>query len=211
MIFSRKRNGEPIAALERELSAAQTRKVALDTKLATSQTALTQAIETRRQTLLESDDETSEGAKAVVTHLRDEVDGLLDAGEAIAARIAHVEARLALEGDRIGREAAAKELTEHTNALARAVEAFGVAAKVMIERAPAAIDRMAPGYSQVPIAVGNLIAQITTEMNLVANLARDYAAAIVNATRPSASRRQRSKCRSRRRRSRASPCSSSVM
>src|SRR5258705_5141241 len=85
MIFSRKRNGEPIAALERELSAAQTRKVALDTKLATSQTALTQAIETRRQTLLESDDETSEGAKAVVTHLRDEVDGLLDAGEAIAA------------------------------------------------------------------------------------------------------------------------------
>jgi hypothetical protein len=182
MIFKRKNReaSAALAQLEAELSRSRERRDRLNGQLGEAQRSLDLALAERRRVLVEADADTGSQGRDEVLRGREEVEAIADAIEQIEARIAHLQTRVTQEKDRLARAEASRELIEHVNALARATDGFTAAAKVMIERAPAAIDRMAPGYSQVPIAVGNLIAQITTEMNLVANEARHYAAAIAN-------------------------------
>jgi hypothetical protein len=181
MIFKRKNGEAPaLAQLEPELARSRERRGRLQAQLVEAQAALDQAIGARRRQLVEDDADTGSEGKDAVLHAREQVDALSDAIEQLDGRIQHLESRIGQERDQLTRAEASRELIEHANALGRAVEGFTAAAKMLIERAPPVIDRCPPGYSLLPVAVGNLVGQIITEMTSVLALARHQAAAIVN-------------------------------
>jgi hypothetical protein len=179
-IFKRK-STDPIAAIEAEVAELRTRRAALQGRLASANDKLERALSDQRRHLLEADLDAPDADRPrdVVGRLRDERDGLTDATAELDSRIVDAERKLVETRDKIGREAAARDLGKLAEALAATVEKFRAAGIDMVEA-------IGPLASLVPHASSELatgLASLTRDMAIsgseLAAMARAHAAALV--------------------------------
>ena len=173
MAFMRKtKDGDQI---EGKLAGMRTRKSALQAKLGEAERVLAQAIESRRKTLLESDDEQTAGTKAVVGHLRDQRDAISDALATLNDQITAAEGALTQERDRVQRAAAAAELTALAETLAGTINGFTEAAGKMVAAIPAVTSRVPLANSALAMTMGSIFSDLARELQTLIATARAHA------------------------------------
>ena len=179
-LLSRRKPETPLAALEREVSDLVARRVALEGKLAETNGALREALDQRRQSLLDSDlDDATAAARRdlLVRDGRDRVEALGDALAQLGTKIADAEQRLGELRDRAEREQIAAAVRAATAELETARAEFNeVAVKLvgMMQAVAACTANVQPDL--LPQISAFIISEVPTAVDGLIGHARAYAA-----------------------------------
>jgi hypothetical protein len=187
MAFLKRKSRDPVAEAEAELAALQSRRDALDAKLADAAGALATATDDRRQALLDSDltDEAAANRRdAAVRAAEDRHASIRDALSAIGAKIADVQTLLIAARDRTERAAVALEARAEADALADVRAAYVEISTRLVGAMQRVVSRVPTAPDFLPRVSAIVVSEIPTAIDELIGQARSFAASAESGSSP---------------------------
>jgi hypothetical protein len=152
-LLNRRRNGDPVTEIEREIEVLQQHRAKLQDRLAAAENLLAKEIERRRLRLLEDqlDESHGEPIRDIIGRLRDDRDAIAGVLDEVGGKISDAQQRLTQEREKAKREAAAAELSGMVEAFARATDVFEASAARLFEGAYGPVMDRTPATIATPM------------------------------------------------------------